>query len=89
MLHSCFPVNNEVQTLFQRILIPNKNTHMLRNNVNLMSKKFMVFGFFMFQQKNLEKWEKNNPSQACLCRIQKSHPRGQNLTRDSASLVPG
>ena len=28
----------------------------------------------MFQQKNLEKWEKNNPSWGCLCIIGKSVP---------------
>ena len=30
------------------------------------------------------RWAKNSP-----CRIGKSHPRGKNSTRDSASLVPG
>ena len=43
----------------------------------------------MFRQTNLGKVEKNNPSLACPCRIEISHPRGQNLTRDFASLVPG
>ena len=43
----------------------------------------------MFLQKTFEKWEKNNPSWACPCRIEKFHPCIQNLTRESASLVPG
>ena len=43
----------------------------------------------MLGQKPSKKWEKNNPSSACPCRIEISHPRGGNLTRDSASLVPG
>ena len=78
--------------MFTPILIPDKHTHELRFNVNPMSKKlnfFRFIAFFMFQQKSLEKWEKNDPSWAHPCRIEKSHPRGQNLTRDSASLVPG
>ena len=71
--------------MFTPILIRDKNTRELKNNVNPVSKKvkiFTFFGLFMFRQKNLEKWEKNNPSWACLCRIDKSHPRGRNLTRD-------
>ena len=51
--------------MFTPIKIPNKNTHELRNNVNPMSKKFNFsssFLLFMFRQKTLEKWEKNNPS---------------------------
>ena len=65
MLQLRFPVNNEVQTMFPPILVPDKNTRELRNNVNPTSKKYnfsRYFGLFMFRQKNLEKWEKNNPS---------------------------
>ena len=78
--------------MFTTILLPDKNTHDLINNVNPMGKKVQFFtflGLFMFRQKTSEKWEKNNPSLVCRCRIEKSHPRGWNLTRDSASLVPG
>ena len=39
MLQSWYPVNNKVQTKFTPILIPNKNTRELKNNVNPMSKK--------------------------------------------------
>ena len=35
MLQSCFPVNNEVQTMFTSISIPDKNIRELRNNVDL------------------------------------------------------
>ena len=65
MLQSCFPVNNEVQTVFTPISIPDKNTRELRNYVNPSRKKFIFsrfFGVFMFRQKTLEKWEKNNLS---------------------------
>ena len=92
MLQGCFPGNNKVQTIITPILMPDKNTRELRNNVNPTSKKLEILGFhgvFMFRQKTFEKWEKNDPSWACPCRIEKSHPRGRNLTRDSASLVPG
>ena len=43
----------------------------------------------MFQQKNLENREKNYPSRALLCRVEKSYPWGSHLTKDSASLIPG
>ena len=93
MLQGCFPDNIKVQTTtFTPILMPDKNTRELRNNVNPTSKKLEISGFhgvFMFWQKPFEKWEKNDPSWACPCRIEKSHPQGRNLTRDSASLVPG
>ena len=49
----------------------------------------MFYGHFMFQLKSFKKWEKNNPSSACPCRIEKFHLRGQNFTRGSAILVPG
>ena len=65
ILQSCFPVNNEVQTMFTPILIPDKNIRELRNNVNQTSKKFnssRFFGLFMFQHKTIVKWKKNNPS---------------------------
>ena len=51
--------------MFTPILIRDKNTRELKNNVSPVSKKvkiFTFFGLFMFRQKNLEKWEKNNPS---------------------------
>ena len=51
MPQGCFPGNNKVQTLFTPILMPNKNTRGLRNNVNPTSKKLKVSGFhgvFMF-----------------------------------------
>ena len=48
MLQSCFPAKNEVQTMFTPILIPDKNTHEHRNNVNPMSKKVKFFTFFFF-----------------------------------------
>ena len=65
MLQSRFQVNNEVQTMLTPILIPDKNTRELINNVNPTSKKlnFSCFlYFFMFRQNLLEKWEENNPS---------------------------
>ena len=63
MLQLCLPVNN----ILIPILITDKKSHELGNNGNPMSKKlkFSCFFFlllFMFQQKTLEKWEKNNPS---------------------------
>ena len=51
MLQWCFPGNNQVQTTFTPILIPDKNTRELRNIVNPMSKKLEISGFhgdFMF-----------------------------------------
>ena len=45
MLKSCFQVNNEVQTTFTPILIPDKNTRELRNNVNPTSKKLKFSRF--------------------------------------------
>ena len=78
--------------MFTPIFIPDKHTRDLRIYVNPMSKmlKFLSFiYFFMFPQKSLEKWEKNKLSCACPCRIEKSHPPGRNITRDSASLIPG
>ena len=65
--------------MFKPFYIPNKNTRELRNNVNLASKKFNFSRFLdslCFELKTLEKWEKNNQSGACPCRIEKSHPRG-------------
>ena len=51
--------------MFTPILIPNKNTYKLRNNVNSTSQKLKtsrLFGRFMIGQKTSEKLEKNNPS---------------------------
>ena len=51
MLQGCFPGNNKVQTMFTPILMPDKNTHELRNNLNPASKKLEISGFrgvFMF-----------------------------------------
>ena len=51
MLQGCFPDNNKVQTTFTPILMPDKNTRELRNNVNPTSKKLKISGFhgvFMF-----------------------------------------
>ena len=65
MLQSWFSVNNKVQNMFTPILIPNKNTCELRNNINPMSKKLKfsgVWDFLCSDKKILEKWEKNNPS---------------------------
>ena len=39
MFQSWFPVKNKVQTTFKPILIPDKNTREIRNNVNPTSKK--------------------------------------------------
>ena len=36
-----------------------------------------------------KKVRENHSSWACLCRIEQSYPRGRNITRDSASHVPG
>ena len=46
MLYSCSPVNKEVQTMFTPILIRDKNTRELKNNVNPVSKKVKIFTFF-------------------------------------------
>ena len=51
MLQGYFPDNTKVQTTFTPILIPDKNTRELRNNVNPTSKKLEISGFhgvFMF-----------------------------------------
>ena len=42
-----FPVKNKVQTMFPLILIPEKNTRELRNNVNPTSKKLKKITFFL------------------------------------------
>ena len=65
MLLSWFPVKNKVQTTFTPILIPDKNTRELRNNVNPTCKKLEFSRFLDFLQsdkKTLKKWEKNDPS---------------------------
>ena len=51
MLQGCFPDNIKVQTTFTPILMPDKNTRELKNNVNSTSKKLEISGFhgvFMF-----------------------------------------
>ena len=51
MLQECSPDNIKVQTTFTPILMPDKNTRELRNNVNPTSKKLEISGFhgvFMF-----------------------------------------
>ena len=45
MLQWCFPSTNKVQTVFTPILMPDKNTRELRNNVNQTSKKLEISGF--------------------------------------------
>ena len=45
MLQGCFPDNIKVQTTFTPILMPDKNTRELRNNVNPTSKKLEISGF--------------------------------------------
>ena len=45
MLQGCFPGNNKVQTTFTPILMPDKNTRELRNNLNPKSKKLEFSGF--------------------------------------------
>ena len=59
------------------IIIPDKNTSELGKNVHPTSKKVVLrdFGLFMFRQKTLETWEKNKPSLACPCRIERSNLR--------------
>ena len=58
-------VSSEKQTTFAPILIPNKNTRELRNNVNPTCKKLEFSRFLDFlhsDKKTLKKWEKNDPS---------------------------
>ena len=43
----------------------------------------------MFRQRTLEKLEKKYPSSACPRKIEKSHPWGQKVTSNLASLVTG
>ena len=65
MLQGCFPGNNKVQTMFTPILMPDKNTRVLINNLNQMNKKLEISGFrgvFYVLTKTLRKWEKNDPS---------------------------
>ena len=45
MLQWCFPGTKKVQTLYTPILMPDKNTRELRNNVNQTSKKLEISGF--------------------------------------------
>ena len=46
MLQSCF--NNKVRTLYTHVLIQDKNTHELKNNVNPKGKKLNFSRFFTF-----------------------------------------
>ena len=46
MLQLCFPVKSKVQTVLTPIVIPDKNTHELENNVNPTSKKLKFPHFF-------------------------------------------
>ena len=57
MLKSWFPLKNKVQTMFTPILIPNKNTRELRNNINPTSKmlEFSCFLDFLCSDKYLRK----------------------------------
>ena len=51
--------------MFKPILILDKNTLELGNNVNPKSKKLpfsRFWTFYVWTKKNFEKWEKNNPS---------------------------
>ena len=51
MLQACFPDNIKVKTTFTPILMHDKNTRELRNNVNPTSKKLEISGIqgaFMF-----------------------------------------
>ena len=51
--------------MFTPILIPDKITRELRNNVNPIREKLKfpcLMELFMFGQKTFEKWEKNNLS---------------------------
>ena len=45
MLKECFPGNNKVKTMFTPILMPDKNTRELKNNLNPTSKKLEISGF--------------------------------------------
>ena len=45
MLQGCFPGNIKVQTTYTPVLMPDKNTRELRNNVNQTSKKLEISGF--------------------------------------------
>ena len=45
MLQGCFPGNNKVQTMFTPILMPDKNTRELKNNLNPTSKKQEISDF--------------------------------------------
>ena len=77
--------------MFTPICIPDKHTCALRTYVNPMGNELECLRFidFLCLKKKLEQLETNNLSRACPCRIEKSYPRGRNLTRDSASLIPG
>ena len=58
MLKECFRGNNKVQTMFTPILMPDKNTRELRNNLNPTSKKLEISGFqwvFYVLTKTLQK----------------------------------
>ena len=57
MLQSCFPVNNKMQTGFTPILIPDKNTPELRNNLNPTSKKFNFSRFVTFYFPTKKPWK--------------------------------
>ena len=59
MPQGCFPGNNKVQTMFTPILMPDKNTRVLRNNVNPTSKKLEISWSFYILTKNPSKsWRK-------------------------------
>ena len=84
-----FSSQKQVENYYLPIVKPNINTRELRINENPMKVEILTFyGIFMFRQKSLEKWGKNNSSLACSCKIEKYHPWGQNFNRDLASLVP-
>ena len=59
LLQSFFPVNNQVQTMFTPISIPDKHTRELRINVNPMSKKLNFLRFYWlflcFNKKKIRK----------------------------------
>ena len=65
--------------MYTQILIPNKNTRELRNNVNPALKSSIFYAFFFTfyvpTKKNLKKWEKNNHHEPVHVR-----PGGRNLT---------
>ena len=79
--------------MFTLILIPDKATRELGNNVKPTSKKVKKNDFIDFLCFNKKTWKSGRKTihhePICPCRIEKSHPRGWNLTRDSASLIPG